>query len=467
MSTEMSMGGTVADGPRGTDPADGLLAALRAAVGPAHLLVDAGARAAYETDWTGRFAGTALAVVRPAGTDEVVAVLRACAAHATPVVPRGGGTGLVGGAVPLGGEVVLSLERLDHVGPVDVAGGSVVVGAGATLAAVDRSAADHGLAVGVDLASRDSATIGGMVATDAGGVRVIAHGPMRRQVLGLEAVLADGSVLRRIPGLAKDGTGYALPELLAGSEGTLAVVTAVHLRLVPRPVATTVLLLGCADVADALGRVAAARRAGTVLAAELVRDRGVRMVHQHAGVPLPLPEPLPPLLLLLELDGDPDRAGRADALAALVGDRPAAIAADVADARRLWAVRERHTEAVQRLGTPTKLDVTVPPAAMAEVLAEVDRIAPDAVVFGHIGDASLHVNLLDAPPGLDEQVLRLVAAHGGSIAAEHGIGVAKAHLVHLTRDDADVAAMRAVKRALDPTGLLNPGKVLPPDPPGS
>jgi FAD/FMN-containing dehydrogenase len=442
-----------------------LLDALRAAVGEAHVLLGADA-AGYEVDWTGRFAGTAAAVVRPGSTEQVVAVVRACATHGVPVVPRGGGTGLVGGAVPRAGAVVCSLERLTAVGDVDPTTPSVVAGAGATLAAVDAAAARHGLAVGVDLAARDAATVGGMVATDAGGTRVVAHGTMRRHVLAVRAVLADGSVVGRVPGLVKDAGGYDLAQLLAGSEGTLGIITAVHLRLVPRPAATTTAVVGCGDVADVLDRVAAARRTGPLLAAELLQASGVRLVAAHLGVPPPLPEPLPALLLLLEVAGTPDDA----AVAALVGGRPAAVALDAADARRLRAVREGHAEAVQRAAAalgrvPRKLDVTVPPGALADVLAELDRRDPAAVAFGHVADGTLHVALLGAAADEDEAaLLRLVADAGGSIASEHGVGAAKAHLLHLIRTPAEVAALRALKRALDPEGLLNPGVLLPPAP---
>jgi FAD/FMN-containing dehydrogenase len=213
---------------------DALLSALRDAVGERHCLTDAALRASYETDWTRRFTGPAIAVVRPGSTDEVAAVLRACTDAGVGVVPQGGNTGLVGGSAPRAGEVVLSLLRLANIGEVDADAGEVTVGAGAILAAVQSAARRTGWDVGVDLGARDSATIGGMIATNAGGVNVLRHGPMRRQLLGFEAVLADGTVLRRMPGMPKDNTGYDLGGLLAGSEGTLAVITAAHLRLVPQ-----------------------------------------------------------------------------------------------------------------------------------------------------------------------------------------------------------------------------------------
>jgi len=217
-----------------------LLVALRAVVGPGHVLVDPDLRASYEQDWTGRFGGSAGCVVRPADTAQVVAVVRACSAAGVPIVTQGGNTGLVGGAVPAGGEVVLSLRRLTTIGAVDVAAGQLTVGAGVTLADLQRHVRAAGADFGVDLAARDSATVGGLVATNAGGIRVLRYGSMRAQLMGAEAVLADGSVVSRLGGLAKDGTGYDLVSLLAGSEGTLAVLTTLRLRVVP------LLRAGCA-----------------------------------------------------------------------------------------------------------------------------------------------------------------------------------------------------------------------------
>ena len=216
---------------------------LRAAVGVEHVLVDADLTASYERDWTGRFAGRAGCVVRPRTTDEVAAVLIACGDAGVPVVVQGGNTGLVGGGIPAGGEVLLSLTRLDELGEVDVSAAQVTVGAGVTLAVLQTHARAAGLDFGVDLAARDSATVGGLVATNAGGIRVLRYGSMRAQLLGAEAVLADGSVVSRLAGLLKDGTGYDLVSLLAGSEGTLGVVTKVRLKLVPRAPARCVALL--------------------------------------------------------------------------------------------------------------------------------------------------------------------------------------------------------------------------------
>ncbi|HUH17484.1 MAG TPA: FAD-binding oxidoreductase [Methylomirabilota bacterium] len=443
---------------------DSLLAALRAAVGDRHCLTDAALRASYETDWTRRFVGGALAVARPATVDEVAAVLRACADAGVGVVPQGGNTGLVGGSVPRGGEVVLSTRRLDEIGAVDRAAGEVTVGAGATLAAVQAGARAAGWDVGVDLGARDSATIGGMVATNAGGVHVLRHGPMARQVAGFEAVMADGSVLRRLPGMPKDNPGDDLGALLAGSEGTLAVITAVRLRLVPRLAHRAVGVVGFADASAAVAAAARLRReVGSVLALELFTDAGVELVVRHSGLARPF---VAPIYLLVEVGSD--ETDPTDALVA--GLEPfgteAAIATDPAGRHRLWQLRERHTEAMNAEGIPHKLDVSVPLARYAELVERasvtVEAVAPDArtIVYGHVGDGNLHVNVLGPAPedaAADDAVLELVLELGGSVSAEHGIGVAKVDWLVRDRGEAAVAAMRAIKDAWDPAGVLNPG----------
>lgn len=447
---------------------EALLSALREAVGERHCLTDAALRASYETDWTRRFSGDALAVVRPGSVDEVATVLRACADAAVGVVPQGGNTGLVGGTVPRRGEVVLSMLRVAGVGGVDGEAGEVTVGAGATLATVQAVAREAGWDVGVDLGARDSATIGGMIATNAGGVNVLRHGPMRRQLLGFEAVLADGTVLRRMPGMPKDNTGYDLAGLLAGSEGTLAVITAAHLRLVPRLARRAVAVAGFASAQSAVIAAARARRElGSILALELFTDDGMELVMRHARIGAPFAERMP-FYLLLEAGSDEDDP--TDDLASLLegigaGD-VTAIASDEAGRHRLWQLRERHTEAVNAEGVPHKLDVSVPLARYAEM---VDR-APQAVaavdsaartiVYGHVGDGNVHVNVLGPAPedeAVDDAVLGLVLELGGSVSAEHGIGVAKVDWLVRDRGEAAVAAMRAIKGAWDPAGILNPG----------
>lgn len=458
-------------------PVSGVVAALAEVVGPAHVLTDADVVRGYGTDWTGRFQGPVRAVVRPASTAEVAGVLRACGEAGAPVVVQGGNTGLVGGSVPAPGAdaeaVVLSTTRLAAVGPVDPVAGQVTAGAGATLADVQAAARAAGFTFPVDLAARDSATVGGMVATNAGGLTVLRYGAMRRQVLGAEVVLADGSAWSRLSGLVKDNTGYDLSQLMVGSEGTLGVLTAVRLRLVPQQPNRAAALLGLPSTAAVVAVTAELRRRAEGLqAVEVFYQDGLDLVCAHGGLEPPFAARRP-VYLLVEVAGRgevvDDLAG---ALAEVeVDDAATAVADDDAGAARLWAYRERHTEAISSLGVPHKLDVTLPIGSLAAFEAEVRRVVADQapgstlILFGHVGDGNLHVNVVG--PAADDEavdgaVLQLVAAHGGSISAEHGIGRAKVPWLGLSRSPEEVAAMRALKAALDPAGLLNPGVLFPP-----
>lgn len=433
------------------------------------MLVDADLRAGAEVDWTGRYRGATPAVVRPADAAEVASVLLACAASGVAVVPQGGNTGLVGGSVPLHGEVVLSTRRLDTLGPVDPLAAQVTVGAGATLEAVGGHVAPHGLVPGIDLGARATATIGGMVATNAGGNQHLRHGSMRARVAGVEAVLANGSIVSRLHGLEKDNTGYDLTGLLCGSEGTLGVVTAVRLRLAPAPKDLVTCLVALTSVDAAMAALMTFRQAGTVLeAAELMLPEGLELVARQLGVTVPLDvRQGVGALLLLEWAGG--MAG-GEAVALVEGVVDVAVAEDPGPRRALWRLREGHTEAVGALGTPHKLDVTLPLHAVAGFIAEVgavvERVAGGArcVIWGHAADGNLHVNVVGPDPAderVDDAVLRLVAHRGGSISAEHGIGGAKRRWLHLARSEAEIAALRAIKAALDPGGLLNPHVLFP------
>lgn len=444
---------------------------LRAAVGAEHVLVDADLTRSYENDWTGRFSGRAGCVVRPASTEQVSDVLRVCSSAGVPVVVQGGNTGLVGGGIPAGGEVLLSLTRLDELGEVDVAAAQVSAGAGVTLAALQAAARAAGLDFGVDLAARDSATVGGLVATNAGGIRVLRYGSMRAQLLGAEAVLSDGSVVSRMAGLAKDGTGYDLVSLLCGSEGTLGVVTAVRLRLVPRVTARCVALLALSSTAAAVELLPGLRdRLPSLSGAELVFSDGIALVRKHSGLPAPFDEEHPAYLLLECADRVDPTDALVEAVSSAEGLLDARVASDAAGQRALWAYREQHTEAINAEGVPVKLDVSVPlralPSLVDALAPTVRAVAPDArlVVFGHVHEGNLHVNVLDAGDR-DEQVtdavLRLVASLSGSISSEHGVGRAKVEWLPLSRSATEIAAMRAIKDALDPRGTLNPGVLLP------
>ena len=437
-----------------------LRGALADVVGERHVLADADLRASYERDWTGRFGGEARLVVRPADTGQVAAIVRACAEAGAPIVPQGGNTGLVGGGVPRGGEVVLSLARLDAIGDVDAALGQVTAGAGTTLAALQAACRAAGQDAGLDFAARDSATVGGIVACDAGGARALRYGTARARVAGLEAVLADGSVVSRLSGLTKDNAGYDLGALLVGSEGTLAVITAVRWRTVARLDARVTALIGVDDIpaaAELLARLRA--HAPSLESCEFFLDEGLELVLAHQRRSSPLPRA--PVYVLAECAAR-DEPPVAELAAAGLED--AVIADGTAGREALWRLREGHTEAINAAGVPHKLDVGVPLSELGRFVEEVPRLAGDgarAILFGHLGDGNVHVNLLGAGDGADDAILELVLDCGGTISAEHGIGVAKAAWLERARGRAEVEAMRAVKRALDPQGLFNPGVVLP------
>ena len=451
-----------------------LPARLRELVGDGQVVTDPDVTAPYAQDWTRRWHGKPLAVVRPSSVDQVAAVVRACAQAGVPLVPQGGNTGLVGAGVPQDGEVVLSLRRLSTVGPLDRLGRTLIAGAGATLTDVQRVARVAGLDVGIDFAARDSATIGGIVATNAGGERVLRHGVTRAQVVGLEAVLADGSIVRRMSGLPKDNTGYDLVQLLIGSEGTLGVITAVQLRLVPPSAVAGTALVAVRTIDDALSVLSAVRQRFPDLdAAEYFHDDGLQLVLRHRCLSSPF-DRSHPLYLLLEVAGAEGSAVNdlAELLNELDPVRDAVLAGSAADRRKLWQLREAHSESISAAGIPVKLDIALPLNRMGrfeqQLPAVVREVARHAVVilFGHLAEGNVHVNLLDATEAdadgtVTDAVLELVAAHGGSISAEHGIGLAKRRWLTLTRSPVDVAAMRAIKHALDPDSILSPGRILP------
>lgn len=449
-----------------------LVGELRRTVGAGQVLEAPDLVASFTVDWTGRFRGRSPLVVRPGSTDEVAEVVSLCAAAGVAVTVQGGNTGLVGGSVPLDGEVVLSLRRLDALGPVDPLAGQVTAGAGVSVERVQQAAGEAGWRYGVDLASRGSATVGGTVATNAGGLRVLRHGDTRAQLLGVEAVLGSGAVVSHLGGLVKDNTGYSLPSLLCGSEGTLAVVTAARLRLVPPAGRSVVALLGFADVAAAIEAAGMLRRALPALeAAELFLAEGLALVRTFTGAPPPFAGDHR-CYLLVEADAPRDPTEPlAEAVASLRGVEDAAVASEPARRAALWRYREAHTDAVNSLGPPHKLDVTLPQAALAPFVEQVPeavrRLAPSARVwlFGHAADGNVHVNVTGVAPDddrVDGRVLEMAAAHGGSISAEHGIGTAKRRWLSLNRSPAEIAAFRAIKEALDPSGILNPAVLLPP-----
>lgn len=449
----------------------GLLAELRAAVGSLHVVVDPELTASYGVDWTGRFRGSPRAVVRPGDGAEVAAVVAACKEADTALVPQGGNTGLVGGGVPLSGEVVLSLRRLTGVWDVDPLGGQLSVGAGTTVADVGVAAASAGWAYGIDLASRDSATIGGTIATNAGGLQVLRHGSTRAQLVGFEAVLGSGEAISHMGGLLKDNTGYDLGGLLCGSEGTLGVVTAARLRLVPRSPERVTSVLAFSSTVDAVEAASLLRRAVPELQSlEFFLQSGLDLVCRTSDCAAPFSGKHGAYLLAEAASQHDPTAPLAAVVDSMAGLEDVAVATDAARRGQLWHYREGHTEAINTLGAPHKLDVTLPAPALA---AFIDRV-PDVVkradskaetwLFGHVGDGNVHVNLtgLEADDmNVDDRVMHYVAELGGSISSEHGIGTAKRIWLHLNRSDAELAAFRRVKAALDPAGIMNPNVLLP------
>ena len=431
---------------------------LESIVGPEHVLLADELRAGYEVDWTGRFRGRSLAVVRPASAEEVAAVVARCAVSGIPIVAQGGNTGLVGGGVPRNGEVVLSMRRLADVGRPDVGGRSIEADAGATLTAVSAAASAARLEVPIDLASRDGATIGGMIATDAGGIHSLAYGRMRDHVIGLDAVGADGGLMRD-----------ADAALIAGSEGTLAIITRARLRLIPRLTGRAVALVGLGSIDEALELVGHLRQTlPSLVAAELMLADGLDLVTDHLGVPPPFTR-TPPSAVLLECRAATDPL---EALAAALEGAPEAaeilVGTDAPDRRRLWTLREAHPEAIAMLGVPHKMDVTVPDTVLATFLERLPSTASAAspgarvILFGHVGVADYHVNVVGPPlddEAADEAVLRLVAELGGDVAGEHGAGIAKARWLALTRSEGELRAIAARKASFDPKGLLNPGVI--------
>ena len=445
---------------------------LAAVVGAAHVSTDPDVLAGRSIDWTGRYRGRASALVRPGSTDEVAAVLRSCRDAGVRVTVQGGRTSLVAGTVPEHDDVLLSTERLNGIGDVDAAARRVRVGAGVTLSQAQRAAATAGLLIGVDLTSRDSATIGGMVSTNAGGLHTVCYGAMGKQVLGLEVALPDGSVLRPCAPAGAPNTGYDLTALFAGAEGTLGVITAVDLRLHPIPAHRATALCGFADLDALVSAARILRGVETIAALELIDGRAIALADEHLGLSAPRGEAW---LLLVELAAaaDPSEA-LADTLAATLADTLDRVAAcaepsvglDRATQLRLWQARESVAEVVGLFGSPVKFDVSLPLSAISAFARDSDRLihrcAPDAipVLFGHIGEGNLHLNVLrcgtDDESRIYPEMMKVIAAHGGNVSSEHGVGSRKRGYLAMSRPPADIAAMRAIKNALDPTGYLNP-----------
>ncbi len=464
-----------------------LLTALRAAVGDKHVLHD-GDLSAWERDWRRRYHGKALAVVRPADVDEVAAVVRACRAHRTPIVPQGGNTGLVGGSVPdaSGRQVLLSLARLDRVREIDAANLTITVEAGCVLQRVQEAAAAQGLLFPLSLAAEGSCTIGGNLATNAGGTQVLRHGSARDLCLGLEVVTAEGERWDGLTGLRKDNTGYDLRHLYIGSEGTLGIITAATLKLQPQPAAVTTAWAAVADLSAAVDLLQQARAAlGAALTGfEVMNGHALSLVRRHFPQ---LVQPLPPAPWTVLLEQS-DTEGEAHAHVLFEGllERAleagtitdAAVAASLEQSRAMWHVREAIPLAQSEEGLNVKHDIALPVSRIPDFVRSTDAALQRAypgvrlVDFGHLGDGNLHYNV-QAPPGdaagrflaeheaaINGIVYAAVAAHGGSISAEHGIGALKRDTLPHYKSGVALALMARIKQALDPDDLMNPGRVV-------
>ncbi|PNQ76611.1 hydroxyacid dehydrogenase [Erythrobacter sp. SAORIC-644] len=443
------------------------------------------------TDWRGRYTGKAVGLASPASTDEVSRFVKLCSAHGVPIVPQGGNSGMSGGATPDDGgdSVILSLRRMNTIRELDVAAQQVTCDAGVVLQTLHEAAEAEDLRFPLTLGGKGSATIGGLVSTNAGGTQVLRHGTMRAQVLGLESVLADGSVFSNLVPLKKDNRGFDLKQLLIGSEGTLGIVTAATLRLVPQTAQRRVAWIGLSSISSARELLLhCEKRAGDAIEGfEVLPHHCLQSVLAH------LPDSRSPLssdhawYALVELVAE---AADADAIDGLAEDvlhsamerdliQDAVISASEAQAEAFWLLRESISPAERAIGPAMQHDISVPVARMAEFVEsaspEIEKRFPGttAIGFGHLGDGNIHYHVL-APPGAvqgewemtDGKIISafvhdLVTEFGGSISAEHGIGQMKRDELSRLGDPVALGLMRTIKQALDPQGILNPGKLVP------
>jgi FAD/FMN-containing dehydrogenase len=467
------------------------LSAAAELLGPRGLTREPELMQSWLTDWRGRYTGQALALASPASTAEVAALMRLCAEHRVPIVPQGGNSGMSGGATPdaTGTALLLSLRRMNAITRLDAAAREVTCEAGVVLQVLHGAAEAQGLRFPLTLGGKGSATIGGLISTNAGGTQVLRHGSMRAQVLGLQAVLADGSVFDTLTPLKKDNRGFDLKQLLIGSEGTLGIVTAATLRLLPALAARQVLWVG-------LGSITAARELlllADTLAGQVLEAFEVLPLHSHHAVLAHVPGTRSPLAedhawyALVELAADGPRADTLSDLAQALLEQgfeaglieDATIAASETQAEQFWTLREEISASERAIGPAMQHDIAVPVARMAGFvehavpLTEQRFPGTTAIAFGHLGDGNVHFHVI-APPGSARAVWEsgegkqisafvhdLVTEWGGTISAEHGIGQLKADELVRLADPVQLTMMRAVKQALDPHGLLNPGKLLP------
>jgi FAD/FMN-containing dehydrogenase len=470
-------------------PATTLLDAIRAVVGDRGILTETSDTAPYSEDWRRLYRGRTSAVVRPGTTEELAAVVTLCAASGTPIVPQGGNTSMVGGAVPNenGSELILSTARLNRIRDLDPADMTLTVEAGVTLKTAQLAAAEQGCLLPLSISSEGTAQIGGVLAVNAGGNNTVRYGNARDLVLGLEVVLPDGSIWNGLRRLRKDNTGYCLRQLFVGSEGTLGIITAAVLKLVPQPQEIAVALCGVETPEAALSLFVRfqAHDAASISAFELMSGLGTSFVLKHIpGAVLPLESPAP-FYVLVELASPRPRAGLREMLESVLEQaledgivQDAAIAESDAQRAAIWRLREEHSEGQKREGASVKNDVSVPvskvPAFILKATAACEALMPGVrvVPFGHMGDGNIHFNL-EQPVGSDpawflgqdhvimDAVNEVVREYDGSFSAEHGIGRLKPYMMPDWRGGAELALMQRIKAAIDPAGIMNPGKVLP------
>ena len=467
---------------------DSLLARLAAIIGEGNVLTSEHDKEPYTRERRDLYHGRCPAVLRPGSTDEVAEILKLATAERQPIIPQSGNTGLVGGQVPdeSGREIVLSLERMNCIRSINTDGETMTVEAGVVLETIHEAAAGEGLMFPLTLGAMGSCRIGGNISTNAGGTNVLAYGNTRELVLGLEVVLADGRIWNGLRRLKKDNTGYDLKQLFIGGEGTLGIITAAVLKLFPQPKGQAVAFAGLASPQDALQLLHSMRgAAGTALTGfEIMPRLGMEFVLQHVpGTRDPLAEPHP-WYVLAEVSSSRSEADAAQLLEAgftgpledgTVSD--AVVAASLEKAKAFWAIRHDLSEVQRREGGSIKHDVSVPVASVPDLIdrtsAAVIQAMPGSrpLPFGHLGDGNIHINI-SQPPDMDKQafvarwdeiaalVHAIVVELGGSISAEHGIGVLKRELLKTVKEPLELEMMRRIKLAFDPNNILSPGRIL-------
>ena len=449
------------------------IAELKSLLGSGRISEDEDIIKTYSDDWTGRYRGFARAVISPESTDEVAEILNWCSTNQVGVVPQGGNTGMVGGSTPLNGELIISLRKMKNVCFSDTNDNQIVAEAGATLLEIQNLALERSMIYGVDFAARDSATIGGTIATNAGGLNVLRYGTTRRQIISVEAVTGTGEIIGNLNGLDKDNTGYHLPSLLCGSEGTLAIVTRAKLRLRPKPKENVSILFGLDTIQDAVNLTEACVSTSTeIIACELFFQKGVDLVREAYDLQ-PLWNNKNSIYLLCEFAGDLgvlDRLNENVLGEMLRTHDSILVATSDRERQRLWQYRELHTLAIADKGIPLKLDVTIPLGNLTHFLDSIATICSNInplsipYVFGHSADGNMHLNILQSEPNvaeMEEEILKFVVSLDGSISAEHGIGRAKAPYLHLQRNEEEIRLFREMKKAFDPKGILNPDVIFP------